>query len=277
MQQSKLSPAISRAAVIILFLAAMLCGCADSAEPPAPGVGAAQHASLTSTSSAADTAPALSTEDPGSSWRAGLWRFFLGFLTLCAFALLLLVLVVVFLLWQAKKLIEKAIRPDLPKLQRKLERLRAKHPDLDADRLAGKIISGGAHRAGFIGLITGIGGLPAMPIMLPIDIAATVKIQSNMIYMLRLLRMHGDIDDEDLYTQAGLWAVTSGGQHLVNVSATAFRELILKSTAKALIKFLPLLGGVIGYVLNWLSTQAMGRTTKVLAARKTAVDPEPAS
>ncbi|NJL28069.1 MAG: hypothetical protein HC897_09285 [Thermoanaerobaculia bacterium] len=167
-----------------------------------------------------------------------------------------------------QKLIENAARPDLPKLRADLERLRAKYPQLDDDRLALKIIASKANRAGLVGFLTGFGGLPLLPIMLPIDLASTIKIQSEMVHLLRLLKKPDGVDADDFIAQAGLWALSSGSLRLTSTSAAAVRELVLKEAAQSLVKFIPLLGGVIGYALGWLSTQAMGRGALRLETRK---------
>lgn len=219
-------------------------------------------------------AAAVCAAQPGTAasestwWNVSLWPFFLVFLALCAAAFALFLLVVVLLLWRAKRMIENAARPDLPKLRSELDRWRARHPGLDDERLARKIVAAKSRHAGLIGFVTGFGGLPLLPLMLPLDLAATIKIQSQMVHLLRLLRAPDDLDEQDFLGQAGLWALSTGGQRLATISTTAVRELVLKSAAQSLIKFVPFLGGVLGYGLSWLSTHAMGRGALAWQARR---------
>lgn len=181
------------------------------------------------------------------------------FVILSVIALVLLAGTLAFLFWRAKKLVENAVKPDVPKLERIVERLRRKHPDLDNDALARKLMHRQANRAGLVGLLTGIGGLPTLPFTIPIDVAFTVKIQSNLVHMLRLLR--GEHAEPDALSDSSLWLITTGGQELTSASSVLIRDLAVKSLSKSLLKFLPILGGVVGYALNWASTQALGRLT----------------
>ena len=112
-----------------------------------------------------------------------------------------------------------------------------------------------SNRAALVGFVTGVGGLPTLPLALPIDIAATIRIQANMVHMIRLV--HGVAEDE--VPEAGLWLATTGGMELATAGSTALREVVVKTISKSLLKFLPLIGGVIGFGLNWTSTQTMGR------------------
>jgi hypothetical protein len=202
--------------------------------------------------------PTFVADEPGLSW-ARIVRVFQIFLVLCVLALVLLIGTVGFLLWHAKKLVETAVKPNLPKLEKSVERIRQKHPDLSEDDLAKKLIYRQSNLAGLVGLVTGIGGLPTLPITIPIDIAISIKLQSNLVHMLRIL--HGEHVSAKALSETSLWLITTGGQELTAASSVLIRDLAVKSLSKSLLKFLPLLGGVVGYGLNWVSTQALGRLT----------------
>ncbi len=196
--------------------------------------------------------------DDGSGWdwlKRALWIFLL----LSIAGLVLLVGTVLFLFWRAKQLVENAVKPDLPALEKLVERKRAKHPDLDSKRLAKKLIHRQATRAGLVGFVTGLGGLPTLPIAIPIDLAATIKLQSNLVHMLRMAT-GGRVRAEDV-SEASLWLITTGGQELAAASGTMIRELVVKMLSKSLLKFVPLVGGLVGFALNWASTQTLGRLT----------------
>ncbi len=192
--------------------------------------------------------------DLGKTLRRALWIL----LVLSLISLVLLAGTVVFLLWRAKQLVENAVKPNLPKLERRVARLREKHSGLSEKALARKIIHRQANRSGLVGFVTGLGGLPTLPIAIPIDLAATIKLQSNLVHMLRLARGGGPSED---VSEASLWLITTGGQELTAASSAMIRNLLVKFMSKSLLKFLPLLGGVVGYALNWTSTQALGRLT----------------
>ena len=186
------------------------------------------------------------------------------FLLLSVVALVLLGGTVFFVLWRAKKWVADAVKPNLPKLEKTVERLRRKHPDASDEALAKKLIHRQANRSGLVGLATGIGGLPTLPFTIPVDIALTTKIQSNLIHMLRILRddHHGAKPlGAAALSDSSMWLITTGGKELTAASNVLIRDLAVKSLSKSLLKFLPLLGGVVGYGLNWIATQALGRLT----------------
>ena len=193
------------------------------------------------------------------AWGATLKRALWIFLILSLGSLVLLIGTVLFLLWRAKKLVENAVRPDLPALERLVAGKRAKHPNLGAKALSKKLIHRQSLRAGLVGFVTGVGGLPTLPIAIPIDLALTIKLQSNLVHMLRIAK-GGKVDTEDV-SETSLWLITTGGQELAAASGAMIRELVVRLLSKSLLKFVPLVGGLVGFVLNWASTQTLGRLT----------------
>ncbi len=252
----------------LLLLLALLCLTLFSGLTPTPASAAAQISpGATATADGAEVEPVATR---GAKLRRIVWIF----LALSVGALVLLVGTVLFLLWRAKQLIEKAIQPSLPRLEGLVERWRTKYPKLSDEALARKLIRRQAHQAGLVGLLTGIGGLPLLPIAIPIDLAATIKIQSNLAHMLR--NVHGGRGGSDDISGASLWLITAGSKELTAASSTLIRELLVKSLSKSLLKFVPLVGGVVGYVLNWMSTQALGRLTLKWLERQSDASETPA-
>jgi hypothetical protein len=205
--------------------------------------------------SAGGHAPSSTRPDFGATLERLLWIF----LILSLVALVLLIFTVLFLIWGAKRLVKNAVRPDLPALERLVARKRARHPDLAAKALAKKLIHRQSVRAGLVGFATGVGGLPTLPFAIPIDLALTVKLQSNLVHMLRIAT-GGKVGAEEV-SETSLWLITTGGQELAAASGTMIRELVVKLLSKSLLKFVPLVGGLVGFVLNWASTQTLGRLT----------------
>ncbi len=256
-----------------LLLLTLLCALGAGAMFPALAQGLGQSASAVGIPEASAPEAGRAASEPaglgepastfGAKLRRALWIFFL----LCAVALVLLVGTVFFVLWRAKQLVENAVKPNLPALERVVERLRAKHPDLSDRALAKKLIHRQANRAGLVGLVTGIGGLPTLPITIPIDIAATIKIQSNLVHLLRIVQAGREAEN---ISDASLWLITTGGHELTAASSALIRELLVKTLSKSLLKFLPLVGGVVGYALNWISTQGLGRLSREWLKRRSA-------
>ncbi len=209
--------------------------------------------------------PRIETSEQASPEPSGLGtrlkRILWIFLLLSIAGLVLLIGTVIFLFWRAKQLVENAVKPDLPSLERLVEAKRGKHPDLQPKDLAKKLIHRQATRAGLVGFVTGLGGLPTLPIAIPIDLAMTIKLQSNLVHMLRMAT--GDHVRAEDVSEASLWLITTGGQELAAASGTMIRKLVVGMLSKSLLKFVPLVGGLVGFALNWASTQTLGRLTLV--------------
>ena len=228
-------------------LACLACAVALIACGPAPDVTTQSVTFLGATMSA----PA----SPGAAFLDDLGAVVKWLLILSLIAFFLLLAVVGLLLWKAKQLVANAVKSNPEKLEKVLAKLRRAHPDLDEHALCRKIILRQSNRAGLVGFVTGIGGLPVLPLALPIDIAATIRLQADMVHLLRLV--HGV--DEGEVPEAGLWIATTGGMELATAGSQALRRVVVRTISKSLLKFVPLIGGLIGFGLNWASTQTMGR------------------
>ncbi len=223
-------------------------------------VAAAEHQADAGRQSAeAPAGHSVAQGEARSTWGAQLRQAVWIFALLSIAGLVLLVATALFLFWRAKQLVESAVRPNLPALERLVAKKRARYPRLSTRRLSKKLIHRQAARAGLVGFATGVGGLPALPIAIPIDLAATIKLQSNLVHLLRIAG--GDRVRAEEVSEASLWLVTTGGQELAAASGAMVRKLVVKTLSKSLLKFLPLLGGLVGFALNWASTQTLGRLT----------------
>ncbi len=244
------SPPFSFSKAILLLLLALFCALTVAV----PAEEAPLAADQAVDGGQRDEAPAAG-EGWGPKLRRALWILVL----LSIAGLVLLIGTVLFLLWHAKQLVENAVQPDLPALERLVAKKRAKHPNLSPKRLSKKLIHRQSLRAGLVGFATGIGGLPTLPIAIPIDLAATIKLQSNLVHLLRIAG--GERVRAKEVSEASLWLITTGGQELAAASGTMIRELVVKTLSKSLLKFVPLVGGLVGFALNWVSTQTLGRLT----------------
>ncbi len=253
------SPILRTVPILLLILT-----CAAVATVPAGVLASAQASGGAQSGEPGSAAAADAAAESTSSWGASLRRALWIFVLLSLAGLVLLIGTAFFLLWRAKQMVENAVTPNLPALERLVAKKRAKHPGLGPRRLAKKLIHRQARRAGLVGFATGVGGLPALPIAVPIDLAATIKLQSNLVHMLRMA--HGDqpggrrVGAEEV-SEASLWLITTGGQELASASGALVRKLVVRLLSKSLLKFLPVVGGLVGFALNWASTQALGRLT----------------
>ncbi len=250
------SPLLSLSTAILLLPALW---CALTVAVPVTGAAQAGHQAGYGGQSVEAPAAGDTAAEPGATWGTKLRRILWIFALLSIAGLVLLIGTVLFLLWRAKQLVENAVQPNLPALERLVAKKRRKYPGLGSRRLSKKLIHRQSLRAGLVGFATGVGGLPALPIAIPIDLAATIKLQSNLVHLLRIAGGKQVLAEE--VSEASLWLITTGGQELAAASGAMIRKLVVRLLSKSLLKFLPLVGGLVGFALNWASTQTLGRLT----------------
>jgi hypothetical protein len=161
------------------------------------------------------------------------------------------------------------IQPDTAQLQSSYEKLKAANASATDDQLVGKIIQRQALRSGIIGAITSVGGLPALPFGLTIDLYTTARIQSETLYFIAQVYSREGARQEVLkldealrlrFGAGGNALLVEGGQRL---GAYLIRRLVVIITEKTAAKVIPGIGLIIGFAVNYLMMQGMGR----LAAR----------
>jgi hypothetical protein len=146
------------------------------------------------------------------------------------------------------------------------EKLKAQNPTLNTDHLTNRIINRQALRAGIVGAVTSVGGLPFLPIGLPLDLLATARIQTELLHFLAWAhRGEGAATPHILNLNqalslrmetAGQLLLLEGGQRL---SSYLVRRMALLVAEKSFAKIIPGLGLVIGFAVNYLTTQGMAR------------------
>lgn len=181
------------------------------------------------------------------------------FLGVC-FVLFLLVIaaMLVAVAWLGKKWLDRLVIADPEVLHKRLDKLRAKTPELSSEELVRKIVHREALKCGVVGFITGFGGLPLLPVMVPLDIAASLRIQATMVNFIAQVYGREPRSSQGLKMQTYL--IMTGSEQVVSVSSRLLRELLLKAATRSFVKLVPLIGGVAGFAANWFTTQAMGRT-----------------
>lgn len=181
--------------------------------------------------------------------------YWAGGLTLAA--LLLFFIVAGLLAWKARRRLDALIFGGTEALEEKLQTLRRKFPELSEEELLKKLVAGEALIAGGIGFLTGLGGMVTLPVALPVNILATVKIQSRLIAFLgqRTARAEG----ADAGTELQNYAILAGAKQVHRVGAKLILKLILRYAPRVVLQALPLVGGLIGFLMDWLTTRGIGR------------------
>lgn len=160
--------------------------------------------------------------------------------------------------------------------------------DIENDKLAKKIITRRALKAGGIGAILNVGGVITMPITMPTDLYLTFRIQARMV--LAIAYLYGwNIHDKEIMTDILLVMGGSGtietlskagikvGQELAKkaidkyitrevmkkINKVISRKLITKAGQKSLTSFsklVPIVGAPIGGGINLIGTKAIGES-----------------
>jgi hypothetical protein len=172
--------------------------------------------------------------------------------------------------WWALQNAPRLLTPDMNAMRETYERLRAGQSDTTTDQLINRMIHRQALRSGAFGALTSVGGLPLLPIGLVIDLATSARLQSEMLHFIAWAYRGEEWAKADVLAlpQAlALRANTTGSALLLEggqqVSRYVLGRLTVLIAEKSFAKLIPGLGLIAGFVVNYLTTQAMGR----LAAR----------
>ncbi len=161
----------------------------------------------------------------------------------------------------------RVVQPNEADLRRSFEALRAKRKNATTQELVNAIIARQSLRSGLIGAITSVGGLPTLPIALPIDLYTTARIQSAMLLFIawayQTTAPSGQQNNVlDLAEAAALRAgiapnelLLAGGQRLTRY---AIRQLIVNVVEKSFAKVIPGIGLFIGFIVNYSVTRGLG-------------------
>jgi hypothetical protein len=163
------------------------------------------------------------------------------------------------------------LTPDEGKLRAEFDRIRATQPNTPLDKLVQQMIQSQALKAGIAGAITSVGGLPFLPLGLVVDLVASSRIQNSMLHFIgwsyasgatpraakvlalpEAIRLRGDGAARNLLLE--------GGQAAARM---AQRRIMLIVAEKAAAKLVPILGLVVGFAVNYLTTRAIGQAAAV--------------
>ncbi|MCB9475325.1 MAG: EcsC family protein [Deltaproteobacteria bacterium] len=177
------------------------------------------------------------------------------------------------------------IRQDAPMVIAHVESIRLRYPELTADELAKKVIGKAALRTGLYGGFTGAFGAAGLA-ALPSEIYYTIRLQSRM--AMTVAYVYGyDISGEEIADDTLLILLGGSVQEVVRAAGIAVakdvtkrsvqkhitrdvmkrvgkvvsRKLLTKAgekSATSFMKLVPLVGGPVGFAVNYGSTRMMG-------------------
>ncbi|MCC7449280.1 MAG: EcsC family protein [Anaerolineae bacterium] len=178
-------------------------------------------------------------------------------LILILFVIALLISVVLIgLVVFAFRRFQRFVTPDIGGMQRKLAQLRADNPNASTEALVGKIIHQQSFKSGLVGAITGLGGFVTLPIAIPVDVLVSLRLQATMVQFIAMLYGETQPDSQELKLQTYL--VMSGGVKVTETSFQFIMKIVLRILGKSLAKLVPVIGAVVGFIVNYALAQTTG-------------------
>jgi len=167
----------------------------------------------------------------------------------------------IFAVITGNRILNEFATPDSTRMQQTFAKLQAKNPNATPDELVKKIISRQSWRCGLLGAITGVGGLVTIPIALPIDMITSLRIQTAMVNFIALAY---NVKPDQMESQVINVVVMSGGRQASEyvtqrVTTRLIARLSARVAGKSLVKLVPFVGAIVGFMFNYILTQATGR------------------
>lgn len=172
----------------------------------------------------------------------------------CGTTLVALAIFAVFAFTMARQQFNAFIDPDVSQLAASFDRERAQDPN----RAIKRLINRQAFRCGLIGALTGFGGFVTLLIALPLDMAVTLRLQTTMVGLIG--RAYGFAERDNLEKRMRDSIIMTGsGEITRRMTNTLTRYIITRFVGKSLARFIPLIGAVIAFTVNYAAAQAVGR------------------
>ena len=180
------------------------------------------------------------------------------------------------------------ISVDSTAIEAYVDKLWSQHPGISRDTLAKRILQRKSIKNGLVGAVTGLGGFITLPVAVPADLACSWRIQASMAFSIAYVYGHTK-DSTDLKTDLYLILASDAAKEalkkagieiakgitkkvideyitrdiMVKIWKIVGQKIITKAGEKSLTSFtkmVPLVGAPVGFVFDWATTQAVGRT-----------------
>lgn len=188
------------------------------------------------------------------------WFYAVGLTALLLFCLLPLVFLVLLLFFGAtrgRQLLDEIVMPDPARLQVQFASLRIRHTGKTADQLVNLIIARESFKCALVGFFTGFGGIPLLPFTVPIDALASMRIQAVMVQF--IARAYGHVERRSDVGRVKTYLILAGSKQLTAATTAIIRRIFIRIFLRSALKVVPIIGGVIGFLANYLTTQAIGQ------------------
>ncbi|MDW8172484.1 MAG: hypothetical protein RML73_08365 [Anaerolineae bacterium] len=194
-----------------------------------------------------------------------------GLLLLCGLLCLLPVgltlLVGLYAVRYAQRQLENLTNADAEKLHARYVTLQGSSSSLSSaphEAHVRRIIHEQSLRCGVVGLVTGLGGFVTLPIAMPIDYLLTTRTQVAMVRFIAAAYGRSESLSEKLTT----YAVLSGSETVTKTSVRLIVQLLTRFLGKWLSKFIPIVGALISFAVNYAFAQSLGRAAMLLYSKK---------
>ncbi|NWF70348.1 MAG: hypothetical protein HXY40_14775 [Chloroflexi bacterium] len=175
----------------------------------------------------------------------------------CIVPLIIAGIMVFFAVQRGSEIVGKLVTPDPVAMQKQYDTLQKRKPDLSRDKLIEDFIHGQALKCGAIGALTSFTGFITLPITLPLDVLASLRIQATMVQF--IASAYGHNQPGELEKQVQSYLIMSGGMQVTEKTGGLVMKLIVRLLGQTFAKFVPFLGALVGFGVNYFFTQAAGR------------------
>lgn len=155
--------------------------------------------------------------------------------------------------WLVRHYLNRLTDPDVEHLHRHYQRLRAMHPTTDPDELVRTVIRRQSVRCGVVGALTGIGGFVTLPIALPVDILVSMRLQATTVQF--IAETYGHSAPSSMELEVRRYLIMSGGASVTRRTSGLILEFLIRFAERSLAKFIPLLGALVGFAVNYTIAQ----------------------
>jgi len=186
-----------------------------------------------------------------------LGSFAVGVVLCCVIPVLIGAVAAFFALRTGNRWVSQLVTPDPEKAREELVKLQRANPQATQAQIVEKFINSQALRCGLIGALTSVGGVFTLPIALPVDLLASLRVQALMVQFIADAYGHTDLNSVEEQVQRYL--IMTGGLKVTGTSQQVIMRYIVRLLGQTFAKFVPIVGAVVGFAVNYLFTQGAGR------------------
>jgi hypothetical protein len=175
----------------------------------------------------------------------------------CLVPLFVVAVLAVLAIRRGSDIIEKFADVDEAKMLEQYEKLQREKPHLSRDQLVDEFINKQALKCGIIGAITSFPGFFTLPLTLPIDLVASIRIQATMVQF--IAAAYGQMNPNELEKKVQGYLIMTGGMQLTERTSSLIMKMFVRVLEKFFSKAIPFLGAGVGFAVNYFFTRTAGR------------------